>query len=99
MILIRFAFAVGFPAVDVGAVTNVVDEEHGLASGLVNTSLQIGGAVTLEIVTVVLSSAAGPVEPGRILPGFHPAMLTITIITAVGMLLTIPRLLVTRRAG
>ena len=49
-----------FPALNIQAVAGVPDEEQGLASGLLNTSSQVGGAVVLAIVTAVLTSTGGP---------------------------------------
>lgn len=92
MVLVGIAFAIGFPAVNVGATHDVEDAEQGLASGLVNTSLQIGGAIALALVTAVLSSAHAPVEHGQLLPGFKPAMLTVAAMALLGVLVTLPRL-------
>ncbi len=48
-----------FPALNIQAVAGVKDEEQGLASGLLNTSFQVGGAVVLAIVTAALTSNGG----------------------------------------
>ena len=45
MLLIGIGFALGFPALNVAATAGVADHEQGLASGLVNTSFQVGGAL------------------------------------------------------
>jgi len=42
-LLVGLAFGLGFPAVNVQGTAGIADHEQGLASGLVNTSLQIGG--------------------------------------------------------
>ncbi|MBG0827937.1 MFS transporter [Planomonospora sp. ID67723] len=60
MILLGIAFALSFPSLNIQATNGVADDEQGLASGLLNTSGQVGGAVVLAIVTAVLTSSAGP---------------------------------------
>ncbi|MEH0580309.1 hypothetical protein QBA54_39005 [Streptomyces sp. B21-108] len=77
---------------NVGATHDVHDSEHSLASGLVNTSLQIGGAVSLALITAVLSSAHATAEHGQLLPNLKPAMLTIAGLTLLGVLIALPRL-------
>ncbi|MEV0581755.1 MFS transporter [Nonomuraea sp. NPDC050310] len=56
MILLGIAFALSFPALNIQATNGVHDDEQGLASGLLNTSGQVGGAVVLAIGTAVLTS-------------------------------------------
>ncbi len=88
MILVGFAFAIGFPAVNVGATMGVADHEHGIASGLMNTSLQIGGAISLAIVAGVLATDR-PTVSGELMPGFHEAMVIMAMLTGFGVLLTL----------
>jgi MFS family permease len=52
-------FALMFPSLNIQAVAGVADHEQGLASGLLNTSFQVGGAVGLAVVTAVVSSGSG----------------------------------------
>ena len=59
MVLIGLGFALTFPALNMQATMGVGDHEQGLASGLVQTSLQVGGAVVLAVVSAVVSSQAG----------------------------------------
>ena len=47
MLLIGTGFALAFPSLNIAATNGVQDHEQGLASGLVNTSFQIGGALVL----------------------------------------------------
>jgi MFS family permease len=44
-------FALAYPALNIEALRGVADDEQGLASGLVGSSFQIGGAVVLAIAT------------------------------------------------
>ncbi|WP_236050521.1 MFS transporter [Nonomuraea cypriaca] len=59
MILLGIAFALSFPALNIQATNGVHDDEQGLASGLLNTSGQVGGAIVLAVVTAVLTSGGG----------------------------------------
>jgi MFS family permease len=54
-------FALMFPSLNIQAVAGVADHEQGLASGLLNTSFQVGGAVGLAVVTAVVSGGTGGV--------------------------------------
>ena len=59
MLMVGLGIALAFPAVNMQAIAGVDDEEQGLASGLVNASLQVGGAVVLAIVTAVMDASTG----------------------------------------
>jgi MFS family permease len=59
MLLLGIGFALTFPSANIQAVAGVADHEQGLASGLLNTSFQIGGAVGLAVITAVVSSGGG----------------------------------------
>ncbi|MFD2793459.1 MFS transporter [Promicromonospora vindobonensis] len=60
-------------------------EETGVASGLVNTSYQIGSAVGLAALTVLSSTvAAGAVDPGSLTGGYSAAFIGAAVVAAVG---------------
>jgi MFS family permease len=59
VLLAGVGFAVGFPALNIQATAGVADEEQGLASGLVNTSFQVGGAVVTAVVSAVITGGHG----------------------------------------
>jgi Na+/melibiose symporter-like transporter len=98
MLLVGFGFAFGFPAVNVQGTMGVKETEQGLASGLVNTSLQIGGAVSLALVSAVLSSAEIPVVRGELLPNMLPAIATFAGISLFGVLFSLVRVFFRRAA-
>jgi EmrB/QacA subfamily drug resistance transporter len=56
IILLGLGFGLAFPTLNMAATSGVADHEQGLASALVNTSFQLGGAVVLAIVTAVIAS-------------------------------------------
>ena len=52
-----FGFALSISALMVAGTSGVADEEQGLAAGLLNSSLQVGGACGLAVVTAVIMPA------------------------------------------
>jgi MFS family permease len=90
MLLLGFGFALGFPAVNIQATADVADHEQGLASGLVSTSLQIGGAVVLAVVSAVVTSHGG-VEAGgaALVDGARSAVVVATGVSAAALLVAL----------
>ncbi|MGH3646642.1 MAG: MFS transporter, partial [Micromonosporaceae bacterium] len=75
MVLLGIGFMLAFPALNVQATSGVADHEQGLAGGLLNTSVQIGGAVGLAVVTAVVTANGGAeASPAALLAGFRPAL-------------------------
>jgi MFS family permease len=66
VLLAGIGFAIGFPALNIQAVAGVADEEQGLASGLLNTSLQLGGAVVTAVVSAVAANSDGVPQLGSL---------------------------------
>jgi MFS family permease len=100
MLLLGTGFALSFPSMNAQATSGVVDEEQGLASGLVNTSIQVGGAIVLAVVSAVLGAAArteGPAQHGQLIPGMVDGLHVVVAITAVGVVASAASLLWTWR--
>jgi MFS family permease len=93
MLLLGVGFALCFPSVNAQATSGVADHEQGLASGLLNTSMQIGGAVVLAIVTAVLSAAHPTTVHHQLLPGMTAALGVIVGVSLLGLALTVVRLI------
>jgi MFS family permease len=96
-LLAGIGFALTFGPLNMAATSGVSNEEQGLASGLVQTSFQIGGAVGLAISTAVIeagtsSSSASAGSAQALLDGFHPALYVSLAIALVGLAITIPPL-------
>ena len=89
-------FAVTFPSVNSQATAGVADEEQGLASGLVNTSTQIGGALMMAVTTAMLSSSE-PGAPGELIGGMVPAITVIAILTVVALVTSVGVIIAGRR--
>jgi EmrB/QacA subfamily drug resistance transporter len=86
MLLIGFGFALCFPTQNIQAVAGIPDHEQGLASGLVNTSFQLGGAIGLAIVTAVVSGETS-------LDAFRPAIAVVTGLAGLGLLVALAGLI------
>ncbi|MGA6208628.1 MFS transporter [Nocardia testacea] len=87
-LLLGLGFALGFSAVMSQATEGIADHEQGLASGLVQTSFQIGGAVVLAIATGLISGAAtGGID------GYRPGLYLVTAVAVVGLLASATALL------
>jgi sugar phosphate permease len=98
MLLLGVGFALSFPSINAQATAGVAAHEQGLASGLVNTSIQIGGAVVLAIVTAVLGNRP-PAAAGELLPGMSTAIAVVVGVSAIGLLVTGGVLLRRRAVG
>lgn len=85
MLLLGLAFALQYPALNIQGTSGVPDDEQGLASGLVSTSGQVGGAVVLAIVTGVLTSGTGA-DP---IATLRSAIVVSLVFAAIGLVVTL----------
>jgi len=97
MLLLGGGFAFGFSAIMAQATQGIADAEQGLASGLVQTSGQVGAALVLAAVTAVIAtnSPAGQHDFTQ----FHPGINLVTGVAVVGLLLSLVPLVSRRTAG
>ena len=96
-LLAAFGLGLAFVPMTIAAVSNVSGREAGLASGLINTSQQIGGALGLAILATiansrtehVLAQAGGDRQalPTALTEGFQDAFLVGAGFAIVGALL------------
>ncbi|MEU1386345.1 MULTISPECIES: MFS transporter [unclassified Nonomuraea] len=84
MVLIGVAFALSFPSLNIQATTGVDDDEQGLASGLLNTSGQVGGAIVLAVVTAVLTSGGETLSIGAL----RSAIVVALVLALVGLVIS-----------
>jgi MFS family permease len=82
IVLIGIGFALAFPSFNMQGTTGVADHEQGLASGLINTSFQVGGAITLAVVSAVIGD--GTTSGGQTF--LHDAHTGIGVVTGVAAL-------------
>ncbi|MGH2992776.1 MAG: MFS transporter, partial [Solirubrobacterales bacterium] len=88
-----------FVATTIAAISGVRERESGLASGLINTSQQVGGALGLAVLATiansrtdnVIATAAGDPSalPNALTEGFQAAFLGGAVIAALGLLATL----------
>ena len=80
------------------ATSGIADHEQGLASGLVSTSFQLGGAVGLAIVTAVITSGqTGGSDPSSLLDDFRPGLAVVTGLAVLGLASVLASVLAHRR--
>jgi sugar phosphate permease len=98
MVLTGIGYALCLPALNMQATDGIADQEQGLASGLLNTSFQIGGAVVLAVITaIVTSKAGGSTDPSVVLSAYKPAIAVIAGLAAVGFLVSLSGVVGRRR--
>src|SRR5919112_1202048 len=95
-LLAALGLGLGFVTGTIAAVSGVEEHEQGLASGLINTSQQIGGALGLAVLSTIATSrtdhvlASGTSSPqGALTDGFQVAFLGGAVIAALGFVATL----------
>jgi MFS family permease len=97
-ILSGIGFTLAFGPLTVAATGGVSNEEQGLASGLVYTSFQLGGAIGLAVSTAVIQAgtegSGSPVgSAAALLDGFQPGIVVSVVIAVLGVVVTLSSLL------
>jgi MFS family permease len=97
LILMGLAFAAAYGPLTIAATDDVAEEEQGLAGGLLNASVQFGGALMLAVVTAVNVVVTGDdPTPADMLDGYRAALVVPLVAVLVGAVLTATGL---RRSG
>ncbi len=100
MVLLGIGFTLAFSSLNIQATAGIADDEQGLAGGLLNTSLQVGGAIGLAVVTAVLTANGGrEASPAALLTGLTPALSVVTGIAVLGLLIAASGLAPRKRAA
>ncbi len=90
-LLIGIGIGFAFVPISIAALAGVQASEAGLASGLINTSQQIGGALGIAALSTIATSrtgdavAGGSALPSALVDGFTAAFVVGAIIAAVGI--------------
>src|SRR5215211_2639456 len=91
-LLLGIGIGFAFVPISIAALAGVQPAEAGLASGLINTSQQIGGALGIAALSTIASSntddalASGTALPSALVDGFTAAFVAGAIIAALGIL-------------
>jgi EmrB/QacA subfamily drug resistance transporter len=91
-LLIGVGIGFSFVPISIAALAGVQPAEAGLASGLINTSQQIGGAIGIAVLSTIATSrteeavGSGATLSSALVDGFSGAFLVGAIIAAVGLL-------------
>ncbi|MFB7471662.1 MFS transporter [Kitasatospora sp. NPDC056184] len=98
IVLLGIGFALAFPSVNIAATDGVADDEQGLASGLVNTAIQVGTAVVLAGATAIITAGTdGGTTAQAQLDGYRPALLFVTGVALVGLVIAAAGAVLDRR--
>jgi EmrB/QacA subfamily drug resistance transporter len=105
MILLGVGAGLSFPSLMTLAMSGVEPQEAGLASGLVNTTVQVGGALGLAVLATVSSSrtthllGTGVSHPAALTGGFHLAWAIAATIAVTSLAIAVPVLRAVRIDG
>jgi MFS family permease len=91
MLVLGIGAAFGFMAVILASTAGVPEDEAGLASGLVNTSQQMDGALglaALAAVAALVTGTANP-DPAALNSGYHVAFLAGAVCVVLGAALAL----------
>jgi EmrB/QacA subfamily drug resistance transporter len=89
MLLLGGGFAFGFSSIMAQATDGIHDDEQGLASGLVQTSGQVGAALTLAVVTALIAGGSHAGTAAADFGQYHPGVNLVTGVAVVGLALNI----------
>src|SRR5439155_5972966 len=90
-LLVAIGIGFSFVPISIAALAGVQASEAGLASGLINTSQQIGGALGIAALSTIATShthdavAAGSALPAALVDGFTAAFVAGAIVAALGI--------------
>src|SRR5947208_7635398 len=99
MLLNGVGTGLGFAAINIAALTGTKRGEEGLASGLINTSRQIGGPIGLAILLTIANYATSiptsrlavqsAASASAMAPAFGYAFLAAALLTVIGIVFAI----------
>jgi EmrB/QacA subfamily drug resistance transporter len=95
MLLLGIGAGLSFPSLMTIAMSGATASDSGLASGLVNTSLQVGGALGLAVLATLSSTrtkdliASGTNSADALTSGLHLALVIGSILVALGVLVAL----------
>src|SRR5438477_12202852 len=94
-LLIAVGLGFSFVPISIAALAGIEAKEAGLASGLINTTQQIGGALGIAALSTIATSrttdalTSGSTKASALVTGFHGAFWAGAIVAAVGVIATL----------
>jgi EmrB/QacA subfamily drug resistance transporter len=94
-LLVAVGLGFSFVPISIAALAGIEAHEAGLASGLINTTQQIGGALGIAALSTIATSrtsdaiAGGASKSSALVTGFHGAFWAGTVIAAIGIVATL----------
>lgn len=94
-LLIGVGVGTSFPAIMTLAMSGATPADSGLASGLVNTSMQVGGAIGLAVLATLSTERtqslldSGTAKPSALTSGFHVAYLVGAALAAIAVAIAV----------
>src|SRR5207342_2309247 len=93
-LIIGVGIGFSFVPISIAALAGIQPAEAGLASGLINTSQQIGGALGIAALSTIATSrtsdaiAGGSSQASALVSGFHGAFVAGAIVAGIGIVAT-----------
>ena len=94
-LLVSIGMGFSFVSISIAALAGVTESEAGLASGLINTSQQIGGALGIAALSAIATSttenavASGTAPALALTDGFEAAFIGAAVIAAIGIVVSL----------
>jgi EmrB/QacA subfamily drug resistance transporter len=85
LLLVALGMGAVFVSLTLVATTGLEDDDQGLASGLFNTSQQVGGALGLAILSTIAASHTNGNSPAQLVRGFHWAFAGTAVFVLAGL--------------
>jgi EmrB/QacA subfamily drug resistance transporter len=92
-LLIGVGVGTSFPAIMTLAMSGATPQDSGLASGFVNTSMQVGGAIGLAVLATLsterTAALGGDGDPSALASGYHLAYLIGAVLAAIAVAIAV----------